>query len=159
MSTNDITMTGNLVYDPKFSGGNGKRSRSTLRIASTPSHRNSEGVWVDGETTFMDVICFGSLAENVVQSIGRGSPVIVTGRLRTRTVEQPVESTEGSPTGQTRTVTYTDILASAIGPDLTRCATQPRTAKGPGAVRQEEAALAEVAEVMTQVSERDPQVA
>lgn len=155
MTTNDITMTGNLVFDPKFAGGNGKKPRATLRIASTPRHRGPDGDWVDGETTFMDVICFGSLAENVVQSVGRGSPVIVAGRLRTRTVELPVEAENGAPNNQTRKVTYTDILASSIGPDLARCATQQRTIKGPGAVRQEEAALAEVAEVM----ERDAQVA
>lgn len=159
MATNDITLTGNLVFDPKFSGGNGKTSRTSMRIASTARQRGSDGTWVDGDTTFIDVICFGSLAENVVQSLGRGSPVLVTGRLRTRTVELPVESETGAPTGQTRKVTFTDILATAIGPDLTRCATQVRTAKGAGAQRQEEAALAEVAEVMTGMIERDSQVA
>lgn len=154
MALNDITITGNLVYDPEFSGGNGKKSRAKFRIASTPRHRDPDGTWVDGDTTFLDVVCFASLAENVVQSLGRGSPVIVNGRLQTRTVERSVES-EGRPTGETRKVTYTTIVAAAVGPDLTRVATQVRTDKGAGAVRQEEAALAEVADVM----ERDAQVA
>ncbi len=154
MALNDITITGNLVYDPEFSGGNGKKSRAKFRIASTPRHRDPDGTWVDGDTTFLDVVCFASLAENVVQSLGRGSPVIVNGRLQTRTVERAVES-EGRPTGETRKVTYTTIVAASVGPDLTRVAIQIRTDKGAGAVRQEEAALAEVADVM----ERDAQVA
>ncbi len=155
MALNDITITGNLVYDPEFSGGNGKKSRAKFRIASTPRHRDSDGNWANGDTTFLDVVCFDSLAENVVQSLGRGSPVIVNGRLQTRTVERVVESAEGHPTSETRKVTYTTIVAAAVGPDLTRVATQVSTGKGAGAVRQEDAALAEVADVM----ERDAQVA
>ncbi len=148
MALNDITITGNLVYDPEFSGGNGRKSRAKFRIASTPRHREPDGTWADGDTTFMDVVCFAGLAENVVQSLGRGSPVIVNGRLQTRTVERPVESAEGRPTGETRKVTYTTIIAASVGPDLNRVATQVRTDKGSGAVRQEDAALAEVADVM-----------
>jgi len=155
MALNDITITGNLVYDPEFSGGNGRKSRAKFRIASTPRHREPDGTWADGDTTFLDVVCFDSLAENVVQSLGRGSAVIVNGRLQTRTVERPVESAEGRPTGETRKVTYTTIIAASVGPDLARVATQVRTGKGAGAVRQEDAALAEVADVM----ERDAQVA
>ena len=155
MAINDITMTGNIVFDPEFSGGNGKKSRTKFRIASTTRLRDPSGAWVDGDTLFMDVVCFDSLAENVVQSLGKGSPVIVNGRLKVRTVERPVESPEGHPTGQTRLVTYTSIVAAAVGPDLSRVAIQVRTTKGPAAVRQEEAALAEVADVL----ERDAQVA
>jgi single-strand DNA-binding protein len=155
MAINDITMTGNIVFDPEFSGGNGKKSRTKFRIASTSRHRDPSGAWVDGDTVFIDVVCFDSLAENVVQSLGRGSPVIVNGRLKMRTVERAVESPDGQSTGRTRTVTYTSIIASAVGPDLSRVATQIRTDKSPAAMRQEEAALAEVADVM----ERDTQVA
>jgi single-strand DNA-binding protein len=157
MNINEITMNGNVVFDPRFSGGNGKKSRTLIRIAHTQRRRESDGTWVDGDTTFIDVICWGLLAENVVESVSKGSPVIVSGRLRSRTVET-VETSLGADSNTAnsgRTTTYFEIIASAVGPDLSRGATQFRSAKSAGAARQEERALQEVADVM----ERDAQVA
>lgn len=145
MSINDTTMTGNIVFDPRYSGGNGKKSRTSFRIASTSRHREMNGTWVDGDTTFMDVVCFGTLAEHVVESLGKGSPVIVTGRLQSRTVEP--EGSDG------RKTTYYEIVAAAVGPDLSRVAVEVRSIKGSGASRQEDRAMAEVADVMERASQ------
>ena len=151
MTINDIVMTGNLVYDPRFSGGNGKKSRTSFRIANTQRYRQADGTWVDGDTTFMDVVCWGFMAENVVESLGKGNPVIVVGHLRTREVDAPESAgTEESRDSQStpRKTTYTEIVATAVGPNLARVATRMHLVKGPGATRQEEAALAEVSQVM-----------
>ena len=157
MNINEITMNGNVVFDPRFSGGNGKKSRTIIRLANTQRRRESDGTWVNGDTVFIDVICFGTLAENVVESVSKGSPVVVSGRLRSNTVEV-VDSQGGGEaqgSGSVRTVTYFEIIASTVGPDLSRGATQFRMNKGAAAIRQEERALQEVADVM----ERDAQVA
>jgi hypothetical protein len=158
MNLNDIVISGNAVYDPKFSGGNGKTSRASLRIASTDRRRDAQGNWVDGDTLFIDVVCWRTLAEHVVQSVGKGTPVIVTGKLRSRAVEVAQEGTDGGPRpdGPPRWVTYYEIDASTVSVNLARVATQPRSTKGPGALRQEEAALAEVAEVMERNAESTP---
>lgn len=151
MSINDIVMTGNLVYDPRFSGGNGKKSRASFRIANTQRYRESDGSWVDGETTFMDVVCWGFMAENVVESLGKGNPVIVVGHLRIRQVDAPAvpgaEEPVGAPSAP-RKVSYTEIVATAVGPNLARVATRIHLVKGPGAARQEESGLAEISQVM-----------
>lgn len=61
---------------------------ATFRLASTPRfHRNGE--WVDGNTTWLTVKTFRSLAENVAISLRRGTPVIVVGRLRTDVWDDP----------------------------------------------------------------------
>ena len=145
MSINDVVMSGNLVYDPKFSGGNGKVSRASFRIANTNRRKDAEGNWIDGDTLFIDVVCWRSLAEHVVESIGKGTSVVVTGRLKSRVVEPPGAASDSATP---RWITYYEIEAASVGVNLARVATTIRTDKGPGAARQEDAALAEVADVM-----------
>jgi len=147
MQVNDITINGNLVFDPDFSGGNGKTSRVRFRIAHTPRKFDSaQGKWADGDTTFIDVVCWRSLAENVIASVGKGSSVIVTGRLVSRTVEVAVDRSD--PQSATRKVTFYEIDASSIGLSLSRGAARHFAVKGEGAVRQEERALAEVTAIV-----------
>lgn len=152
MNVNEITMSGNIVYDPKFSGGNQKVSRCYFRIANT--HRwysESQGGWVDGDTTFIDVVCWRSMAENSVQSLDKGMPVIVTGRLTSTTVEAAAhagESGAGS-TDQPRKITKYHIDATAVGINLARVATQIRSSsdtKSTAVQRQEAHALRDAAD-------------
>lgn len=148
MSTNEIALSGNVVFDPKFSGGNGKKSRATFRLANTVRQRVQDGTWVDGDTTFIDVVCWGVLAEHVVESIGKGTPVIVTGRLRSRSVEAPAQThtgEAGTPSTNPRKITYYEIAATTVGVDLARVPTQIRSVKGAGAKRQEDRALEDLA--------------
>jgi single-strand DNA-binding protein len=57
---------------------------ATFRVATTPSIRR-DNTWADGPTTWTTVTCFRALADNVAQSVHKGDPVIVGGRLRTQT--------------------------------------------------------------------------
>jgi single-strand DNA-binding protein len=67
--------------------------------------RNS-GEWNEA-TSFFDVICWRELAENVSESLKRGTRVIVTGRLEQRTWEQE---------GNKRSVV--EIIADEVAPSL-----------------------------------------
>jgi single-strand DNA-binding protein len=66
--------------------------------------------WVDAGKLYASVTCWRRLAENVHASFVTGDPIIVYGRLHTREFEKD---------GQLRSVT--EVEASAVGPDLTRC--------------------------------------
>jgi single-strand DNA-binding protein len=57
---------------------------STFRVASTPRRwdRGQRG-YVDGTTTWLSVQCWRTLALHVRDSIRRGDPVIVVGKLKT----------------------------------------------------------------------------
>lgn len=55
----------------------------TFRVGTTPRIHTDSG-WVDGVTTWMNVECYRSLAENVAQCVNKGDPVIVQGRMRTQ---------------------------------------------------------------------------
>jgi single-strand DNA-binding protein len=65
---------------------------ASFRVGSTPRyHRN--GTWVDGTTSWFTVNCWRGLARNVRDSIKRGDPVVVHGRVRVDTWEREDKST------------------------------------------------------------------
>lgn len=133
---NEITITGNLVTTPVL------RTYATqdftkFRLAHNHSYRDaSTGDWIDRGTTFIDVTCWRKLAVNVCESIGKGSAVIITGRLKSSEWEKEVD-------GRTEKRTSFEIEATTIGPDLSRGATQAQNLKHEAVVRQEESAVAE----------------
>lgn len=66
-------------------------------------------LWIDGESTFFAVSCWRNLALNVVQSVRKGDPVVIQGKLRVR--DWKTDEKSG---------TSVEIEASYIGPDLNR---------------------------------------
>lgn len=77
-----ITAVGTLGKDADLRfGGSGKASVSFSMACSHRYKQNDE--WVE-ETTWMPVVAYGSLAENVAASCFKGTRVIVSGRLRSR---------------------------------------------------------------------------
>ena len=87
-------------------------------MASTAKRLDrASGRWVDGDTTYWNVTAWRRAAENARESLAKGHPIVVTGRLRQRTVDRPVD---GAP-GVSVPVTYTDIEANSFGLDLSRC--------------------------------------
>jgi len=101
-----VHMTGYVGGDVEFR--NNTVATASFRLACTPRMRRA-GDWVDGETTWLTVTCFRSLAEHTASSVRKGDPVIVVGRLRTQ-----VWTRDGIQ--QERTV----LEALTIGHDLTR---------------------------------------
>lgn len=83
---------------------------STFRLASTPRRwdKAARG-YVDGATNWITVQCWRSLAIHVRDSVRRGDPVIVIGRLRT-------EEWTKDDVRNTRFV----LEATAVGHDLAR---------------------------------------
>ncbi|MGD7733824.1 single-stranded DNA-binding protein [Propionibacteriaceae bacterium G57] len=77
-----ISLTGNAGSDVEvFEGDDWCYAR--FRLACTPRFiRNGE--WVDGETTWITVRASNRTAVNVKNSIRKGDPVVVVGKLRTQ---------------------------------------------------------------------------
>lgn len=143
MNVNEITIVGNVVFDPRFSGGGEKPARCTFRIAHTPRRYNdAKGGWVDGDTTFIDVLAWRSLAEHAVESVEKGMSVLVTGRL-TSVEKHTADAPDSAPP---KRVTYYQIEAAALGINLARVSTQLRAhqaVKSAAVQRQEDHAVAE----------------
>src|SRR5919112_5283456 len=101
-----VQMTGHVGTEVDIRG-NG--SVTAFRLACTPRVRGKDGEYSDGNTTWIDVTCFRSLAAHVAASIRKGDPVIVVGKLRTSVWEKD---------GQTRE--RIGLEAETVGHDLTR---------------------------------------
>ena len=107
MSGNSITIVGNITRDPelRFTPSGQANARLGVAVNRRWQDRNS-GEWQEA-TSFFDVICWRELAENVSESLKRGTRVIVTGRLEQRTWEQE---------GNKRSVV--EIIADEVAPSL-----------------------------------------
>ena len=71
--------------------GNG--TVSAFRLACTPRIKAKNG-WSDGNTTWLEVACFRTLAQHVAQSVRKGDPVLVVGKLRTNIWEKDGQTHE-----------------------------------------------------------------
>ena len=113
---NDVMMTivGNVIRDVDLRFTSNGDPVATFRVASNTRRFDRENErWVEGDTHYLSVTCWRNMASNVANSIKKGMPVVVYGRLRSREVERPCG--EGS-----HTVRYQDVEAYAVGPDLAR---------------------------------------
>lgn len=75
------TLQGNATGDPQPREGKGQFT-AILRMAVTPSYYDSEkGAFGDRKTEFITVFARNNLARNVLTSVIKGQPLVVTGRL------------------------------------------------------------------------------
>lgn len=83
MFVNSVVVTGNLTSDPKMGESDGTKV-ANFRVAVNrwrKPERDSDRE-VKERTEFIDVECWGSLAENVELTLHRGDRAIVAGALR-----------------------------------------------------------------------------
>lgn len=82
---------------------------ANFTVASTPrTFDRQSNEWKDGETLFMRCSVWRDAAENVAESLQRGTRVIVTGRLKSRSYE--------TKEGEKRTVIEMDV--DEVGPSM-----------------------------------------
>lgn len=88
MNDAEVRLVGNVTRDPEFKVTQGGQNMATFGIAINKRQKNQDtGQWENGEPEFHDVVCWRDLAENVVESITKGTRVIVVGRLSKRSWE------------------------------------------------------------------------
>ncbi len=102
-----ITVVGNLVADPELKYTQSGAAVASFRVASTPRVFR-DGQWVDGEGLFLTCNLWREAAENAVESLSKGTRVIVQGRLRQRSYE--------TREGERRTVYELEV--DEVGPSL-----------------------------------------
>ena len=111
MSSGDtqITIAGNLVEDPELRFTPSGAAVANFTVASTPRiFDRQSNEWKDGDALFMRCSIWREAAENVAESLTRGSRVIVQGRLKQRSYE--------TREGEKRTVVELEV--DEIGPSL-----------------------------------------
>ena len=104
-----ITIVGNLTADPEIRFTPSGAAVASFTVASTPrTFDRQAGEWKDGETLFMPCSSWRDAAENVAESLTKGTRVIVQGRL----VQRSFTTREG----ENRTVM--EMQVDEIGPSL-----------------------------------------
>jgi single-strand DNA-binding protein len=104
-----ITIVGNVTGDPELRFTPSGAAVANFTVASTPrAFDRQSNEWKDGETLFMRCSVWRDAAENVAESLQRGTRVIVTGRLKSRSYE--------TKEGEKRTVIEMEV--DEVGPSL-----------------------------------------
>jgi single-strand DNA-binding protein len=104
-----VTLVGNLTGDPELRFTPSGSAVANFTVASTPrTFDRQSNEWKDGETLFMRCSIWREAAENVAESLTKGTRVVVTGRMKSRSYQ--------TKEGENRTVI--ELEADEIGPSL-----------------------------------------
>ena len=83
-----ITVVGNLTADPELRFTPSGAAVANFTVASTPrTFDKNSNEWKDGEALFLRCSVWRQAAENVAESLQKGTAVIVQGRLKQRSYE------------------------------------------------------------------------
>ena len=108
MADNSVTIVGNLTREPELRFTNTGRGMAQFGVAVNRRWQNRQsGEWEE-QVSFFNVTAWGDLGENCAASLGKGSRVIVNGRLEQRSYE--------TQQGEKRSVV--EIIADEVGPSL-----------------------------------------
>jgi single-strand DNA-binding protein len=112
----NITLIGNLTRDFEIHTFTSGKSigKSAVAVNDRTFDKDTQQ-WVDGETTFVDLVVFERMMENVVSSLTKGTRVIVTGTLRLRSYDLKNSDGEVIAEGKGRAI---EFLVDDIAPSL-----------------------------------------
>ncbi|HTM85964.1 MAG TPA: single-stranded DNA-binding protein [Mycobacterium sp.] len=106
-----LTMVGNIANDP-IRRRVGEHELIKFRVASNSRRRTTDGNWETGNSLFITVNCWDKLVTGVGASLSKGLPVIAVGHVFTSEYEDKDGVRRSS----------VEMRATAVGPDLARCA-------------------------------------
>lgn len=124
-----ITVVGNLAADPELRFTQGGDAVVNFTIAQTPRTMDRQTQqWVDDETLWVRATVWREAAENVAESLVKGTRVVAYGKLRSRSFEDK----EGNQR------TNWELEAEEIGPSLRWATAQVQRSGGGGGGQQQQ---------------------
>lgn len=108
MADNTVTIVGNVTRDPEIRYTAGGQPNASFGVAVNRRWMNRQTNEWEERVSFFNVVCWREMAENVAESVSKGTRVVVTGRLEQRSWE--------TENGEKRTVV--EIAADEVGPSL-----------------------------------------
>ena len=82
---NSVTLSARLTRDPELKYTPAGAAVTSLSLAFDKSYKKN-GEWVN-ESSFIDAVLWKDVAEKAVGELSKGSPVIVEGKLQTRSYQ------------------------------------------------------------------------
>ena len=86
-SINNVMLMGNLTRDPELRQTPNGKSVTNFSLALNSAYKDASGEWQE-VTDFIDIVCWGPLAERVSQYMSKGRRCFVQGKLQSRNWEQ-----------------------------------------------------------------------
>jgi len=108
MADNSITLVGNVTRDPELRFTNSGQPTASFGLAVNRRWQNRQTQEWEEQVSFFDIVCWREMAENVSESIQKGSRVVVTGRLEQRSWE----TSDGDKRSKI------EVVADEVGPSL-----------------------------------------
>ena len=108
MPDSTVTIIGNLTRDPEIRYTTGGAAKASFGVAVSRRWQNRQSNEWEEQTSFFNVVAWRQLAENVGASLGKGSRVVVSGRLEQRSWE--------TDQGEKRSIV--EIVADDVAPSL-----------------------------------------
>lgn len=105
---NTVELIGNITRDPELRFTPSGAAVANFGLAVNRRWRNQQTNEWEEQVSFFDVVCWRELAENVAESLTKGSRVMVSGRLDQRSWE--------TDNGEKRS--KVEVVADEIGPSL-----------------------------------------
>jgi len=105
---NSVTLVGNVTRDPELRFTPTGQATAQFGLAVNRRWQNRQTSEWEEQTSFFNIVCWGELADNVSESLGKGARVIVTGRLEQRSWD--------TPEGEKRSVV--EVVADEVAPSL-----------------------------------------
>lgn len=109
-----MTLIGNLSDEVQLRFTKQGKAVASFKVITSRNQKSEQGEWESVDVTGWSVQCFDQMAENVAESLTKGTPVIVYGRASWRSWQKD----DGTKGGRL------EITAHHVGVDLKR-----RTAK------------------------------
>lgn len=83
--TAHVTLVGNLTRAPELRYTTGGQPQTTIGIAVSRRYQR-DGEWTE-QTSYFNIIAWGTLAEHAAASLTKGARIIATGRLEQRSYD------------------------------------------------------------------------
>ena len=104
---NTVELIGNVTRDPELRFTPSGAAVANFGLAVNRRWRNRNNEWEE-DVSFFDIVCWRELAENVTESVTKGTRVMVSGRLDQRSWD----TQEGEKRSKV------EVVADEIGPSL-----------------------------------------
>jgi single-strand DNA-binding protein len=108
MADSQVSVIGNITREPELRFTPNGQPKANFGLAVNRRWQNRQSNEWEEQTSFFNIVCWGSLAENVAESLPKGARVMVTGRLEQRSWE--------TDNGEKRSIV--EVIADEIGPSL-----------------------------------------
>jgi single-strand DNA-binding protein len=105
---NTVELIGNITRDPELRFTPSGAAVANFGLAVNRRWRNQQTNEWEEQVSFFDIVCWRELAENVAESLTKGTRIMVTGRLDQRSWE--------TDNGDKRS--KVEVVADEIGPSL-----------------------------------------